>query len=153
KARQALAGNVCTADNPLGVPPPETTPVTPAALPPPAGGQQSFAGSLLELLDQATVLVITIKPDGAAIGSGFFVAPDRIVTNDHVVAKADPDRLYVTNKRLGGAKRAKVLARSNESGLGKRDFALLGVEGAPPVQPLGLSQTIARIDGVVAAGY
>lgn len=152
KAKQALAGNVCTAENPLGVPVPEATPVTPASLPPPPSGQKPFQGNLLDLLDQATVLVIASKPDGTALGTGFFVTPDRIVTNDHVVNNADPAKLYVTSKKLGGVKRAQVAARSGESGMGKKDFALLGVE-ATQVQPLALSGTVARIDDVIAAGF
>jgi len=152
KAKQALAGNVCTAENPLGVPLPEATPVTPASLPPPPSGQKPFQGNLLDLLDQATVLVIASKADGTALGTGFFVTPDRIVTNDHVVNNADPAKLYVTSKKLGGVKRVQIAARSGESGMGKKDFALLGVE-ATQVQPLALSGTVARIDDVIAAGF
>jgi hypothetical protein len=58
QARQALQGDVCRVEgfgqSPLT--PPQITPMQPSALPPTPQGQQAFQGTLIEMLDQATVL-------------------------------------------------------------------------------------------------
>jgi serine protease Do len=87
------------------------------------------------------------------LGSGFFVAPGLLVTNRHVVEQFDPEKIFVTNKLLGGVRRATVRATTPSSDFGEPDYALLAVENAPTVQPLGLTRVANRLDEVVAAGY
>ena len=106
-------------------PPPTALAVPPSAAP----GQQGFQGSLVELLDKATALIVAEGQEGTRIGSGFFVAPRMLVTNFHVVEKATPDGLFVTNAALGGVKRAKVVQHTPDSEVGKPDFAVLEVDG------------------------
>jgi S1-C subfamily serine protease len=152
-ARAALAKNVCTAEAPVGLaPPPSATPVKPENLPESPSGQP-FNGNLSQLLEQAVVLVIGAGADGIGVGTGFFVAPKQIVTNRHVVEKLLPDKIFVTNKPLGGIKRVKLVAQTPSAEFGDPDYALLEVEDAPPVQPLGLTRVANRLDDVVAAGY
>ncbi len=141
--RRLLAGNVCVSD-PAQLPrlgPDRAAVVPPGAVVPPAGGQ-AFQGSLADLLTQAVVLVIAPgsgPDDGVSTGSGFFVAPDLIATNRHVIEGADSNDILVTSKKLGRTTRARVVAQTPSSEIGGPDIALLRVEGATGIQPLAFS--------------
>ena len=154
--RRLLAGNVCSPD-PAQVPRPgpdrAATP-SPGAVVPPAGGQ-AFQGSLGELLTQAVVLIIAPARDGSgtSTGSGFFVAPDLIVTNRHVVEEGDPAKIMVTSKKLGRTTRVTVVALTPSSEIGGPDVAVLKIEGVTGIQPLTFSTTAASLDPVIAAGF
>ena len=155
--RRLLAGNVCVADTAqlprLG--PDRAAVVPPNAVVPPAGGQ-AFQGSLADLLTQAVVLIIAPSSgtdDGVSTGSGFFVAPDLIATNRHVIEGADPNEIVVTSKKLGRTTRARVVAQTPGAEIGSPDIALLRVEGATGIQPLAFSTTAAPLDQVIAAGF
>jgi S1-C subfamily serine protease len=157
-ARAALAGDVCRPGDfglsPLT--PPQITPMQPSQMPPPAQGQQAFQGSLIELLDQATVLVLGPLANGQGVGTGtgFVVAPGVIVTNAHVVANLDPARVYVVNRRLGRPFTAQVAAQTPDPQPGRPDFALLRLPAeAPALAPLGLTRVASRLDPVIAAGF
>jgi S1-C subfamily serine protease len=159
EARQRLlAGNVCVAD-PAQMPrigPDRAAPVQPAAMVPPSPGSQPFRGSLAELLTQAVVMIIAPGrgPEaGTATGSGFFVAPDLVATNRHVIADADPAHIVVTSRKLGRTTRAQIVAQTPNSEIGEPDIALLRVEGATGIQPLAFSSTAAPLDQVIAAGF
>ncbi len=155
--RRLLAGNVCVAD-PAQIPrlgPDRAAAVPPGAVAPSPGGQ-AFQGTLAELLTQAVVLVIAPgrgPDDGTSTGSGFFVAPDLIATNRHVIEDADPDGIAVTSKKLGRITRARVVAQTPNAEIGSPDIALLRVEGATGIQPLAFSTTAAPLDSVIAAGF
>ncbi len=155
--RHLLSVNVCALD-PAQAPrlgPDRAAPVLPGAVVAPPGGQ-AFQGTLAELLTQAVVLIISSGsgPEGAASsGSGFFVAPDLIVTNRHVVEDADPAKIVVTSKKLGRTTRARVVAQTPSSEIGGPDIALLRVDGAGGIQPLAFSTTAAPLDQVIAAGF
>lgn len=155
--RRLLSVNVCTAD-PAQAPrlgPDRAAPVLPGAVVPPAGGQV-FQGTLAELLTQAVVLIIapSSTPDGgASSGSGFFVAPDLIATNWHVIEGADPAAIVVTSKKLGQTTHARVVAQTPSSEIGSPDIALLRVDAATSIQPLAFSTTAAPLDQVIAAGF
>ncbi len=152
EARQALEGNVCVAD-PATMPrlgPDRAAPVPPASLPPPAPGREPFSGDLAGLLDQGVVLVIVRKPDGVGTGSGFFVTPELIVTNRHVVEGGTG--VVVASRAIGRVLPAEIAAGTQASDIGTPDFAVLRVP-AQQVQPLGLTTTVARLDEVIAAGF
>jgi len=137
---------------PLLPPEPEATRVPPAALP----GQEPFEGTLVELLDEATALVIALGPEGAnnvGIGSGFFVGPQTLVTNRHVIEGARADGLFVTNHALGGVQRAVLRYQTESSDIGGPDFAVLEVPTADGLPHLALTPTASRLQAVVAAGY
>jgi S1-C subfamily serine protease len=152
--RQALGGNVCPAD-PAQMPhagADHAAVVPPAATPTPPGGQP-FHGNLAELLTQSVVMVISQGQEGAKTGSGFFIAPDLVVTNRHVVDDALPGKLVIAGGKLTGAARADIVASSPTSEIGQLDIALLRVAPVPGVQPLAMSTAAAALDPVIAAGF
>jgi S1-C subfamily serine protease len=158
QARQALQGDVCRPEgfgqSPLT--PPQIAPMQPSALPPTPAGQQAFQGTLIEMLDQATVLVLGPLANGQGVGTGtgFVVAPGLVVTNAHVVAPLDPARTYVVNRRLGRPVTVQVVAQTPDPAPGKPDFALLRLPAdAPALSPLGLTRVASRLDPVIAAGF
>ena len=152
--RRALSGNVCTAD-PSQVPrvgPDRQATVPPATVPPPPGGQP-FQGTLADLLKQAVVLVVAPHGDGASTGSGFFIGPDLVMTNRHVIEEGDPAKIFITNEKLGRLTRVTIVAQTENSEIGSPDFAILKVEQPPAIQPLSFSTTVAPLDQVIAAGF
>ena len=156
--RRLLAGNVCVAD-PAQLPrlgPDRAVPVQPGAVVPPPPGGQAFQGTLAELLTQAVVLIVAPQSGsdgGVATGTGFFVAPDLIATNRHVIEDADPGQLVVTSRKLARMTRVQLVAQTENSEIGSPDIALLRVEPVPGIQPLAFSTTVAPLDQVIAAGF
>ncbi len=139
-------------------PSPTNTAVTPMVLPPsphtirPQGAGQ--ASSLVDLLEKSTVLVVGRTADGkAATGTGFFVTPDIVVTNRHVVEQVVEQGLIVINQALGGTRRAQLKAVTGSSDFGSADFALLQVEGAQSSFVLPLTTGAAKGENVLAAGF
>lgn len=78
-----------------------------------------------EEIEQACVFLVGIAgKNQLSTGSGFFVAPDYIVTNRHVVSGSN-GKILVTSKALGHPVAGRVVAR----GSGKdRDFALVSIK-------------------------
>ncbi len=177
--REAVGQNVCRADGqlvlpdgtpidgggagPNGAPGAQSGPSSKALVPPdpgaltvPPGAEAattpSFQGSLVDLLDQATVLVVVAGEHGA-IGSGFFVAPETVVTNRHVVEGAAPDQIFVTNQKLGGLQPARIKDITAASTIGGPDFAVLEVPSAAHLPQLALASRVERLENVVAAGF
>ena len=103
-------------------------------------------------LEQGTVLILAPVPGGAQQGTGFFINPDHVLTNRHVVANAIDDMVMVTNANLRGARRGMVVARSDAPGY---DFAVIKVMLAEgdQVPALPLSPTVNRTDKVSAWGF
>lgn len=152
--QKALQGNVCSAD-PAAVPslgPNRAAQVPPAVVPPPPGARQ-FQGSLSSLLDQAVVLVMSPVKNGLKTGSGFFVTPNLIVTNRHVVAGSDPKLILVTNQKLGSTQHVSLVAETPSDAIGAPDVALLRIDGVSGIQPLSLTETVQPLDEVIAAGF
>lgn len=157
--KKAIAGTVCPMPNKgaargaLAAPAPLAAPVAPAALPPPADPSKPFHGSLLTLLHQATVMVVSSAgPNSIVSGSGFFFAPDLILTNRHVIAEARGP-IEVVNKALGHPVPAKVVAETPNSRFFFPDFAVLQVAPARQIQPLALTPAASQLDRVIAAGF
>lgn len=163
--RAAAAPNVCAAEGALGLaPPPERQPVQPGAVPPPVPQQQGqapqpFTGSLANLLEHATVMIVGAGSRGIGHGTGFFVAGDTILTNAHVVEAADPQQIFVMSSTIGRAIKAELvgITRGPEGGSvepGMLDFAILRLpQPVPGAQPLAFSPTAEKLTDVVAAGY
>jgi S1-C subfamily serine protease len=82
-----------------------------------------------------------------SVGTGFLVAPDRVLTNQHVVDGCNRILLRAADGRwLGAVPPAKVDARL--------DLALLAVPGLPgPVLSFRQGPAVRRGDGVVAYGF
>lgn len=153
EVRQSLQGNMCVAD-PATMPrlgPDRAATVPPAALPPPPPGAQRFEGQLAQLLDQAVVLVLVRGPEGSATGSGFFITPELVVTNRHVVEGGGT--VTLASRALGRVLPAQVVATTENSDVGNPDFALLRVTEAQRIQPLALTPHVGRLDEVIAAGF
>ena len=110
--------------------------------------------TLLDLIDKRTALVLV---SGAAFGtgSGFFVGPDLLVTNDHVVEGVGPGgAVYVINEHLGEAREARILNRLGPLEVSGGDYALLQVPGAnAPFFTLRDATETMRLQNVIAAGY
>jgi S1-C subfamily serine protease len=166
RARRASAApNVCTAEGPLGLSPsPERQPVRPEAVPPPVPQQQGqaaapFNGSLAQLLEHATAMIVGAGPQGVGHGTGFFIAGDTILTNAHVVQAADPQQIFVISASISRAIKAELvgMTRGPDGGAvepGMPDFALLRLpQAVPGAQPLALTPTAEKLTDVVAAGY
>ena len=172
--REAIDGAVCTAEGDLVIPgraaapgaepgPPVRAeallPSTPARLPaPPDSGAAGLPSpqSLLQLMEQSTVLVLAIGPETSGTGSGFFVTPDRVVTNDHVIVPAAAGgSIYVTNAALGGVRQARLIARSGTLEETGGDFAVLALDDAPPMPFFRVRDAAGslRLQNVIAAGY
>ena len=127
------------------------TPATAAATPhttPAPTAQAAQPGSVAALLEQATVLVLALRPEGLVLGSGFFVAQGAVATNAHVVAQAS--QVVVVNKALGKPLAATVKALSVNN---NEDFALLAVPDAPAITPLAFTDTVSRTQRVSAWGF
>lgn len=137
--------------------PAEPTPTEEGLLAPPLDslnvpdGETDTAG-LLDFVDASTVLVLASGNGQSGIGSGFFVAPDLMVTNDHVIAEAEPGQIFVTSETLGRVIPVELVARTGTSPDSKVDFALLrgdfGTQRAFPI-----SDQVTRLSHVIAAGF
>jgi S1-C subfamily serine protease len=106
---------------------------------PDVGATPGSSGLSQETVDR--VRRSTVKVEGQACnriqeGSGFFVAPELVVTNAHVVAGEDDSRVELSD---GSTVDARVVAFDPE-----RDLAVLRVDGERPALPLrsgGLGDT------------
>jgi S1-C subfamily serine protease len=164
---------------PSSVPVPTPPPAQPGQpSQPTAPGQQGqapqqprepFRGTLAQLLEQATVLIISRPAQnpqaqqgggggGFGIGTGFFIAPDLVATNAHVTAMAhNGGTILVFNKAFGRAVEAQVVGSTAQGTEAPEpfspDYTLLRVAPPTPVQPLALANTPERLSEVVASGF
>ena len=140
----------------LVAPPPSqlAVPEPPSSRPPGAEGVPA-ARTLADLLDAATVLVIAPKADGESVstGTGFFVGPNTIVTNAHVVDGAGAD-IFVTSEALREVHPARLAGSTGPPEIGRPDFALLQVDDVgDATATFVLSPTVDKLDNVVAPGF
>jgi serine protease Do len=115
----------------------------------PTDGQARAPEQLAAVLDAAVVLIIGKQSHG----SGFFIAPDLIVTNSHVVENAGTDGVWVTSRTLGKTYQARVVASTPSSTVGGPDFALLRLPLTAGGMALAIADDATRLAPVVAAGY
>jgi S1-C subfamily serine protease len=174
--KERLKADVCTIKDPLGKGGP-ASPAPAGALPerkteaPPGAGKVTPAAasidlpqtgakvgkmapaSLAQTLEQATVLVVSAGGDS---GSGFFVAPNYVVTNHHVVGRAAPgSEALVLSKHLKTGYIGTVVATSQTGQGTEADFAVIKVDDVPAgsVRPLPLAAEPTALGDVIAAGY
>lgn len=164
--KAALAGDVCAnradsvallkASIPPVAPPPDAAKSPDDKADTPAQGEVSPLSrkELAARLHKAVVLVIADKDTG----SGFFITPDTVVTNNHVVASAKNGEVVVLGRGLDAPKQARVIAQTNAQGQNAqgqnvRDYAILKVEGAHVDTTLPLELETSELTTVVAAGY
>lgn len=178
----ALEGAVCRADGTLLMPdgltiegllPPgmdqgrlqggeviraDQTPTLPPAadrvMVPPQDGQITDTASLLEHIDARTAMVLVGTTQGMTGGTGFFVGPDLLVTNYHVIEGATDGSILVTNRSMGGLQRVELLKSLGPMRETGADFALLRVQGVnQPFYQIRQSDASMRLQSVIAAGY
>lgn len=131
----------------------QTAPATPPAPPvtPVAGpDQRPIATQALVALAEAASVII-VADDGT--GSGFFVTPDTIATNAHVVNGARNGTVLVASKRLGRVLRGRIVFQSNLDGREWPDIAFIKLDEAAAPAVVTLSPEVGKLDQVVAAGY
>ena len=91
-------------------------------------GKMTPAG-LAQALEQATVLVVSAGGDS---GSGFFVAPNYVVTNHHVVGRAAPgSEALILSKHLKTGYIGTVVATSQTGQGTEADYAVIKVDDVP----------------------
>jgi S1-C subfamily serine protease len=104
---------------------------------------------LVDLLSHAVVLVLT----ESSSASGFFIAPNYVVTNHHAVEGAKDGRVGVTSKTLGRLHVGKVVATTTAGPKGADDYAVIRLDdvNSPVTLPLSLSHD--ALTPIVSAGY
>jgi len=110
--------------------------------------------SLLAHIEARTAIVLAPGEGGLGSGTGFFVGPDLLVTNHHVIDGAGPQGVFVTNEALGQLYQAEVLKSLGPFEMTGGDFALLRVPGVnqPAFDVLETTETL-KLQSVIAAGY
>jgi len=177
KLRKLLQGGVCKVDGSfrLGNPqpggatqsdldevlPPELNrdarnraPQVPGAEDAAGGAPPQNQSAFLDTIDKGVSLVVIPKGEGkVSMGTGFFIAPDLVVTNAHVVDAPVGQRAQVFNKTIGKPVDAVIEATSGFGEMGAQDFALLRLQGATAPVVLKVAPTPGRTQTVVAAGF
>jgi S1-C subfamily serine protease len=125
-----------------------------APAPPTTGEAAVLSGAALALrLEQATAIVIVAGPNDLGTGTGFFISPNLLVTNRHVVEESAGKKLFLTSKALGSLRKATVLQVTRSSVPGSPDFALLRMDEGVAPGSLDMALEITKLASVVAAGY
>ncbi|WP_377640157.1 MarP family serine protease [Oryzobacter terrae] len=120
----------------------------PEPIPPVAAPDQAFVDDPDVVRALGSVIHVRAdagRCDRAQVGSGWVVAPGRVVTNAHVVAAADDVRVSV--KGTGRDRVARVVAFDP-----RRDVAVLDVPGLP-APALDLGRQLGAGDPAVLAGF
>lgn len=117
---------------------------------------KSGALTLNDQLEGATALILA--PHIGSMGSGFFIAPDMLVTSRHVVHSAEggaSSKVLVTSKSLQRMYEGAVIAESNGSLIGGRDYAVVRLQEVPARPPivLPIAQAVDKRVTVIASGY
>ena len=150
-------GQTGRSGEPLQIPrdaaPESAAPATQAKEPvtkmPPKRLEAREPANVADLLEQNTVLILALVGKGVSMGTGFFLSPDTIMTNAHVVGNAT-EVVYI-NKFVGTVRAASVLLRVREQGL---DFAVLKTREPIPVKPLKLQKDLVqKMERVSAWGF
>jgi S1-C subfamily serine protease len=113
-------------------------------------GRQEDLDGLAAQLDSSVVLIVGKH----SLGSGFFISPDLIVTNRHVVDAEAGSSLWVTNRVMKKIVEAKLVIKSPSSNIMQADFAVLRLTTpVPATTALTIVKDPVRLSSVVAAGY
>jgi len=159
--KAALAGDVCAdpaeARRLVAVAPlvaggaSQSIPDRPPVPAPPSGAAETPLPrkDIVDRLHTAVVLVLS----GEDTGSGFFVTPDTVITNNHVVENAGSDGVVVVGRGIQGPMEAVVIARTGSQEGNDRDYAILRVPGARIQGVLPITAVATELAAVVAAGY
>lgn len=124
-------------------------------VPPTGDTPEANPASLLDEIEARTVLIIAQGGEGAGIGTGFFIGPDLVATNHHVIENAIASGdVFVTNSTFGSLQPAQILSHDGPFENTGGDFALLRIPGASaPFFPVVNPSLELRLQGVIAAGF
>ena len=116
-----------------------------------AAGSQHPLGqrALVDLLSHAVVLVLTENSSA----SGFFIAPNYVVTNRHAVEGAKDGQVGITSKTLGRLHIGRVVATTPLGPKGAADYAIVRLDDVQSVAVLPLSLSHDALTPIVSAGY
>ena len=106
----------------------------------------------VDKIEDATVFIISEAGEEINTGTGFFVAPDMVISNAHVVGNT-PAWVFIINHKLGAPVQATVVSVRGGQSTGGADYALLRVPRQQAIQPLALRDTPRRTEKVNAWGY
>lgn len=109
-----------------------------------AEGQPTSSMDLAERISRGVVVVIA----GNSSGTGFFISPELVVTNRHVIEN-QPD-IRIAGRSVGTVT-ASLVRQGRDETLG--DYALLRVPGQRDVIPFTLTSQVQALSAVVAAGF
>lgn len=108
-------------------------------------------GELRDLGTEATVFIAVFKGGRyAGSGSGFFIAPDLVMTNDHVASAGDQLVVFASDRsRTIG----KIFMRSETRAVGDHDFAVLKLEESVGKRTVSFGTSYKSLTDVVAFGF
>jgi S1-C subfamily serine protease len=149
--RAAIASAGCNPDGTATAIGPTRPPIPPPTDggAPPNGDVPLARDALVRHAEYGIVLVLT----ESASGSGFFIAPDLIVTNRHVVQEQQDGRVLITSKSLGHVIPGRVIATTPVGTPGSPDFALIRVNPPKLAAPFVLSSMVGKLESIVVGGY
>jgi S1-C subfamily serine protease len=114
------------------------------------GGQHPLGQrALVDLLSHAVVLVLTENSSA----SGFFIAPNFVVTNRHAVEGAKDGQVGITSKTLAQLHIGRVVAMTPEGPKGAADYAIVRLDDVQSEAVLPLSLAHDALTPIVSAGY
>lgn len=116
------------------------------------GAAASGAMSGVEEVERACVFILSMdKKHNISSGTGFFVAPDHIVTSAHVVADSSGPA-FVTSKAMGRPAPATVVAKGRAKNM---DYALLKVDlpASARIAVLPFAPNVRKTERVGAWGF
>ena len=116
--------------------------------------RQHSQPGLVRRIEEATVMVLASRGGSGSLGTGFFVTRRLIVTNRHVVDGARPGSIRVVNRKLGRLRSVELVSKTTGSvAMRDGDYAILRLPRPVKVQPFALTDSLAKLDRVVAAGF
>ena len=108
---------------------------------------------MLAKLERATVLVLAPAAKGLASGSGFFISPQHVITNRHVVESSADRRVLLGSRMLQRMHPGTVIAVTTNSDPGSPDFALIRLEEGQAPGILDINTGPTKLSDVTASGY
>lgn len=108
--------------------------------------------ALAQRLESVTAMVLVDDGNTMSAGTGFFITPNLVVTNRHVVELPN-GRMMLVSRALGTARRATLLQVTKGTEMGAPDFALLRMEDGTAPGVLDVAPEVGKLAPVVAAGY
>ena len=106
---------------------------------------------LVDFIRPSIVIIYAPNNRGASLGTGYFIAPNLILTNTHVVQESERE-VVVANKTLG-ARVARIVAKGMTRDNKGLDAAILQMNGAPSPSFLKVSQNIREGQAIAIGGF